>query len=103
MSVGRISDLVALLANTNARVDERDDAAMDLAASDDPAAVQALLDVGRRRDENETLLSSIGESLAQISLRAGKVQRSWLTYLAPPAAAEFTSNIRASNPALLDD
>src|SRR5437867_2095946 len=101
MSADRMDALIAILADRTARVDERDDAAIDLGSFDHPRAIEALLSVARRPDENDTLLSTAGESLAMISMRRGKMERAWLTQLTPPAAAEYVNNIRANQPMML--
>lgn len=86
-----VDGLIEVLRDPDARVDERDDAAMDLGDSDDPVALQALLDVSRDRHEHVMVLESVGESLAAIALRNSSFDRSWLDGMMTPAVRELTS------------
>jgi hypothetical protein len=98
----RLDALIALLTDRSARIDERDDAAIDLGSSDDPRAIAALLEIGADRSEIDTVLASCGESLAQIAIRSGRLSRVWIASLAPAAANELVSTIRAERAELLD-
>src|ERR1700704_1645342 len=91
----RVEALIALLTDHSARMDERDDAAIDLGGSDDPRVIAALLQVGANAKENETILASIGESLAQLAIHSGRFDPSWPDRLAPAAVNELLSSIRA--------
>lgn len=94
--------LISLVRDRQARVDERDDAAIDLGRSSDPDAIAVLLEVGSSADENVTILASCGESLAQIAVRAGSLDRTWAAQLAPAASHEFIATMRAERPDLLE-
>lgn len=72
-----VAALVAVLLDRSARIDERDDAAMYLARSNDDAAVAALLGIASDPDEDELLRASSGESLAQIFVRSGRSDRAY--------------------------
>jgi hypothetical protein len=61
--------LVEILLDKSASVSERDDAAMDLSAFDSDEVLEALLKVGMDDSVDDVILSSIGESLAEIWLR----------------------------------
>jgi len=98
----RITDLVQLLTDRSARLDERDDAAIDLGGFDDPRAIDALIDVGSAADEERGLAATCGESLAQIASRDGGNAKQWLSLLAHDAAAEFRRSPDAMRPGLLD-
>jgi hypothetical protein len=102
MDSSRLDALIALVLDHSARIDERDDAAIDLGNADDPRAVAALLQVGADRGENETILASCGESLAQIAIRGGRFDRVWLELLTPIAVNEFVESVRAERPELLE-
>lgn len=65
----RVTLLVDILLNINARVDERDDAAMDLSAYDDKRALDALITVVKRNDDENFIMSTCGESIAEILVR----------------------------------
>lgn len=88
--------LICVLLDPDAAVAEQDDAAMDLARFDEPEALDALLRVGRTANESETLLASLGESIAEILLRGG---RSWcpgVDELAPTARQAFEARLDAN-------
>jgi HEAT repeat protein len=78
-----------LLDHKHPRWDERDDAAMDLAASDDPAAVRGLLDIGCDQTEADVLLESVGESLAEVLARHPEWRTDELASLTATAAGAF--------------
>ena len=95
-----VNALVRILRDRSARIDERDDAAIDLGKSDDDRALAALVEIASRADD-DTILGSAGESLAQIAIRRGKFDSSWLDRLAPPARRELVASLRAEAPQLL--
>jgi hypothetical protein len=100
-SIG-LEAVIALLADRSARIDERDDAAIDLGSSDDPRAIAVLLEIGADRSENETVVAPCGESLGQIAIRSGRFNSEWLTTLAPAAVNELVGSIRAERPDLFE-
>ncbi len=84
-----VSDLIGLLNDESARPDERDDAAIDLGKSDDPVSLEALITFARSSDQDDKLIGSCGESIAQIWERQGSVYDPVLVEsLAAPAARE---------------
>ncbi len=84
-----MSDLIGLLNDESARPDERDDAAIDLGKSDDPVSLEALITFARSSDQDDMLIGSCGESIAQIWERRGSVYDPVLVEsLAAPAARE---------------
>ena len=95
--------LIAILRDRSARVDERDDAAIDLGRSDDDRVLAALLEIAARSDDDHMVLGSVGESIAQIAIRRGNFESSWLTLLAPPAVDELIASLRAGRPHLLGE
>jgi hypothetical protein len=94
--------LAELLRDRSANIGERDDAAMDLAYSDDPAGLEALLEVARHADDHPMVLDSCGESIAEIAVRTGHFERSWLDGLAEPALRNVRGAFRRERPDLLD-
>jgi hypothetical protein len=102
MNSNDIDGLIGVLRDPSARIEARDDAAMDLGDSDDPLAMEVLLDVARRSDEDELVLWSVGESIAQIAIRTGTFDPSWLEAMAPAARGELVGSLRAVKPDLLD-
>jgi hypothetical protein len=95
--------MVAILLDRTARIDERDDAAMDLGRSNDDAALTALLHVASDPGEDELVLASGGESLAQIFIRSGRLDPAWLHELTPVALHEVIPWIRRVRPDLLPE
>ncbi len=61
--------LIDILLDNSATISERDDAAMDLSAFDSNNVVYALIKAGSDNSNNEIILSSVGESLAEIWIR----------------------------------
>lgn len=61
--------LIKLLLDNSATISERDDAAMDLSRYDSIDVLDALFMVGSDSSVNKIILSSIGESLAEIWVR----------------------------------
>jgi HEAT repeat protein len=86
-----VDGLIEVLRDGTARIDERDDAAIDLGKSDDPVALQALLDVARDSAEDAMVLGSVGESLAEIALRNRSFEHAWLDGMTRAAALELTA------------
>ena len=64
--------LISVLLDIAAPPGDRDDAAMDLGAFDEPAAEQALLKIVTTHSEDEDLIDTAGESLWEIWNRQGK-------------------------------
>jgi len=62
-------ELIEILLDKFATVSERDDAAMDLSVFDSNEVVNALVKIGTDNNVDDVILSSIGESLAEIWLR----------------------------------
>ncbi|MBM9508668.1 hypothetical protein [Actinacidiphila acididurans] len=95
--------LVDILLDTGARADERDDAAGYLGRYPAPAVVDALARIACSTDEDEVLVATAGESIAEIWLALGAVEPRILGSLAPPARAEVDSFLSAHAPQLLDN
>jgi hypothetical protein len=95
--------LIQILRDRSARVDERDDAAIDLGRSDDDGALAALLEIGAQSDDDDMVLGSVGESIAHIAIRRGTFESSWLALLAPPTVDELVASLRALRPQLLGE
>ena len=62
----RKNHLIELLFDEKATIADRDDAAMELANFDDDQTLNALLVLGRNKNEDELILNSCGESLGSI-------------------------------------
>jgi HEAT repeat protein len=83
----RLQDLIFLLNDDSARIDERDDAAIDLGHFDDPAALDALIAFAQRHDQDDVVAGACGESIAQIWERQGIPMDDRLVDSLAPAAA----------------
>lgn len=96
-----VAALVAILLDRTSRIDERDDAAAYLGRSDEAAACSALLHVASDPAEDELVVASCGESLAQIFVRTGRLDHAWLNRLTPIALNEVITCVRRERPDLL--
>jgi hypothetical protein len=94
----RAHQLIALLRDASARVDERDDAAIDLGEFDGVDVQEALHQVGSDPTEDPMVVSSCGESLATIWLRIDQFHPAALLSLTPEARREAEALIRAQRP-----
>ena len=65
----KIGLLVEILLDVNARVDERDDAAIDLGKYDDDRALNALLSIATDPTAEPFIIDVCGESIAEIWVR----------------------------------
>jgi hypothetical protein len=90
--------LVKLLLDRQATVSERDDAAMDLADFGGEDVTAALAEVASDPDEDSTVAASCGESLAEIWIRSGSMDRRILDRMTRPARSEAVSLIEARRP-----
>jgi hypothetical protein len=87
--------LIEVLLDKTARLDERDDAAMDLADFDGAKIIAALAIVGSDEAEDDLVLASCGGALAEIWNRRGSVDENVLQRLAPAARDEATRTLAA--------
>jgi hypothetical protein len=90
--------LIEVLLDVTAPEAERDDAAIDLAAYDEPEAEDALIRVGADSSTPSLIAASCGESLAEIWLRKGKYNLAALKQLRREARDEAMGLIRAKEP-----
>lgn len=94
----RVDLLIQILLDRSADLSDRDDAAIDLGEFDDDRAIMALINVAKDLEENQTILASCGESIAQIWLRTGRFDRQAFDALAPSARAEVEGLMRKQRP-----
>ncbi|MEY3201013.1 MAG: hypothetical protein RIR70_563 [Pseudomonadota bacterium] len=85
----RVALLIDVLLDQNAREDERDDAAMDLAEFDDDRALNALVEVASSLSESSLIVASCGESIGQIVSRGKIGGQVNLNGLRPEALSEI--------------
>ncbi len=83
-----VSLLVKILLDKSVDLAERDDAAMDLGTYNDDVALDALIKVATDHTEHEMILSSCGESIADIWLERGEYSREVLNSLTIEARHE---------------
>lgn len=81
--------LISVLLDRSAEHGDRDDAAMDLGAYDEPEAEEALLKVVLDPTEEEEIADSAGESLWQIWERKGKRDAAAVARMHPAARKFF--------------
>jgi hypothetical protein len=96
--VANMELLINILCDKTAKEDERDDAAMDLGTFNDDRALNALLQVGSNNKENETILDSCGESIAQILITREEFREDILNQLSNPAKQAAFSFIKEVKP-----
>lgn len=87
--------LIDVLLDKAARWDERDDAATDLAGVEEPEALEALLRVGADGEEDETLLDTVGDAIAEIMRRHPDRESVAVERLAPAAQRAFKARASA--------
>jgi hypothetical protein len=90
--------LIEVLLDASAPEAERDDAAMNLAAYDNPEVEDALISVGVEPSTPSSVAASCGESLAEIWMRKGKLNLTALKLLRSEARNEAVALIRAREP-----
>jgi hypothetical protein len=94
----QLTRLIDILHDATARIDERDDAAIDLGRSDDPRALRILLERASDPAEDATIVTSAGESIGEIWLRRGGFGINLLRSLRPEAVAEIRALIAQQHP-----
>jgi hypothetical protein len=90
--------LIEILLDAGASEADRDDAAMDLAAYDEPEAEEALIRVGANSSTPPSVAASCGESLAEIWIRKRTLNLDALKHLQSEACSEAIGLIRAREP-----
>ena len=93
--------LVELLRDTHAEYGDRDDAAMELGAFDNPEVEEALAAVAADPQSDSELADPCGESLAQIWIRKGTVNPGIWERLQPAARDVAEALLKSQRPDLL--
>ena len=75
--------------DNEARLDERDDAAMDLSQYNSPEVMDALIEIAKNPNMAEILHSSCGESIAEIWARNNQYNQDIINQLCPAAKSEL--------------
>ncbi|XVU29473.1 hypothetical protein ACQPZJ_21085 [Actinoplanes sp. CA-054009] len=97
------SALVSILLDGSAREDERDDAAQGLSAFDEGEVHAALARVAADALESELVAASAGESLAELWIVRGGIDRAVFERLVPVARAEVVGLVAHRAPELLPE
>ncbi|MEI8366169.1 MAG: hypothetical protein WCF65_07095 [Parachlamydiaceae bacterium] len=84
----RVKLLTEILLDVNARIDERDDAGIDLGEYNDDRALNALLTVVLNPSEEPTIMDVCGESVAQIWVKRNQFDAASYEKMHPMARAE---------------
>jgi len=100
--VDKIDQLVQVLLDINARIDERDDAAMDLGKYNDDRALNALLSIVLNPNSDPFILDVCGESIAEIWVSRNYFNLELYKRMAPPAQRELFNYIKGNKPELID-
>ncbi len=95
--------LICVLLDKDAEYGDRDDAAMDLAAYDEPEAESALIKVACDPEVYEGLADSCGESLGEIWVRRDATDKSIFKKLTPTAARILLGVLEANSPRLANE
>lgn len=93
--------LIEILLDKSASISERDDAAMDLSTYDSNDVIDALFKVGIDNLVNEIILSSVGESLAEIWVRNDSFSIDIYTQLSDATKFAIKENMADKLPAEL--
>lgn len=94
----RVGLLVKILLDINARIDERDDAAMDLGDYDDDRGLNALIAIATNPSEELFIMDACGASIAEILVRRNEFRKDVIKRLYGPAKHEAEAYIRNTKP-----
>ena len=83
------TEQIAFMLDKNADLGARDDVAMALGSSDDPAAEGALIQITLDHNEDEALIASAVDSLQEIWARHGKFETLLVQQMHPAAKKYF--------------
>lgn len=92
------SGLISVLLDPHAPLGDRDDAAMDLGRFPTAEVESALLKIARNTAEDENVLDSAGESLAEIWSSRQDAPVELIASLAPPAHRIAVATLKARRP-----
>ncbi|MEM7594963.1 MAG: hypothetical protein AAF383_26280 [Cyanobacteria bacterium P01_A01_bin.83] len=90
--------LIAILQDRSISWAERDDAAIDLANFDLDFVLSALVEIAQDQTEDELILASCGESIAEILLRRNLRHVELIQQLSIPARNEAKALIKVKSP-----
>ncbi|NJM35023.1 MAG: hypothetical protein HC850_10305 [Rhodomicrobium sp.] len=98
-----IHGLIKILNDVEADWADRDDAATELGNYDDFDGLNALIKVGSRKKEDDTLKETCGESIAQIWLRQKTIDIDALQSLDSITKQQVIALLQTHNPNLIKD
>ena len=94
----KIDELVEILLDPTARIDERDDAAIDLGKYDDDRALNALLSVVLDPKGEPSILDVSAESIAEIWVKRNYLDVNLYNKMIPVARREIYNYIKKIKP-----
>ena len=94
----KIAQLIEILLDVNARIDERDDAAIDLGKYDDDRALNALLSVVLDPNAEPFIMDVCGESIAEIWIKRNHFDIDLYKSMTFPARRELYRYIEGAKP-----
>jgi HEAT repeat protein len=94
----KVDLLIEILLDVNARIDERDDAAMDLGKYDDDRALNALLSIVLDPNAEPFILDVCGESIAEIWVKRNYFNFDLYKKMASVARNELYSYVKTNKP-----
>ncbi len=100
--VDRVALLIEVLFDPTAREDERHDAVMDLGRYADERGLKALVRVGSNASEEDIILDSCGESVAEILVSRDEFRKDVINKLAPFARDVALNIIQQRKPQWLE-
>lgn len=98
----KVEQLIEILEDPTARIDERDDAAIYIANFPTRNVLSKLIDLARNNTENHTVLASLGESIGEIMIAMNKFDFSAIEGLSPVAKKEALGIIKGKKPEWLE-
>ena len=99
----RIGLLIEILEDESSRLDEIDDAIIDLGQLRSLKPLNPILKIAINSKKDEMLLESAGEALAQIMIDLDEYDGRFVESLAPVAQREFIGLIKAKRPEWLNN
>ena len=98
MKSDRTKGLIKVLLDRSASIADRDDAAMDLGDYDDPEVLDALIAIAVNANDEELVLASCGQSIAEIWIRKNIFNVDILEAMSIPAKNEIVGLVRIERP-----
>lgn len=99
MPLSQPAGLISVLRDTSARPDERDDAAIGLGRFDEPEALAVLVEVASDSEEDDNVVASAGESIAEIWQKSGGYDDDLVAGLTATAQREIRAYFPGRDPA----